>query len=98
MMNADGMPLGISKQSQYHNSQLSFEKGDELILYSDALTESPNKEGERMGELGFSKLVEAHAKGEGASRMVDLIMNDFFKYAPPPPPDDVTLVYLKRVR
>ena len=98
MLNADGMPLGISKQAQYHNSQVSFEKGDELILYSDALTESPNKEGDRMGEVGFSELVEKHIKGNEASQMVELIMNDFFNYSPPPPPDDVTLVYLKRVR
>ena len=51
-----------------------------------------------MGEVGFSKLVENHIKGNEASQMVELIMNDFFMYSPPPPPDDVTLVYLKRVR
>lgn len=98
MLNSDGMPLGISKQAQYHNSQVSFEKGDELILYSDALTESPNKDGERMGEIGFSKLVENCRKDNDASEMVGMIMDDFFKFAPPPPPDDVTLVYLKRAR
>ena len=98
LINADGMPLGISKQAQYHNYQLDFPKGSKLMLYSDALTESPNKDGERLGEEGFSKLAEGALLQENKvpQDVVSSIMKDFFEFAPPPPPDDVTIVYLER--
>lgn len=98
LINADGMPLGISKQAQYHNYQLPFPKGSKLVLYSDALTESPSSSGDRLGEEGFSKLVEPFLKTNGIppQQVVDNIMKRFFEFAPPPPPDDVTVVYLDR--
>ena len=98
LINADGMPLGISKQAQYHNYQIPFPKGAKLMLYSDALTESPNKNGERLGEDGFSKMVEPYVLKENASpkETVASIMTRFFEFSPKPPPDDVTVVYLQR--
>ncbi len=98
LINADGMPLGISKQAQYHNYQVDFPKGTKLMLYSDALTESPNKEGDRLGEDGFSKLVEPYLAQEASSTQetVSSVMSKFFEFAPKPPPDDVTVVYLER--
>ena len=98
LINADGMPLGISKQAQYHNYQIPFPKGAKLMLYSDALTESPNKEGDRLGEDGFSKLVEPFVLRDNLSpkETVSSVMERFFEFAPKPPPDDVTVVFLER--
>ncbi len=98
LINADGMPLGISKQAQYHNYQVDFPRGAKLMLYSDALTESPNKDGERLGEEGFSKLVEPFVMRTDSTprETVSSVMESFFEFAPPPPPDDVTVVYLER--
>ena len=98
LINADGMPLGISKQAQYHNYQLDFPKGSKLMLYSDALTEAPNKEGERLGEEGFSKLVKKFVvkANKTPQDVVSSVIKSFFEFAPPPPPDDVTVVYLER--
>ncbi len=96
LLNADGMPLGISKQAQYHNIQVPFTPGAKLLLYSDALTESPNAAGERLGEEGFAKMAMQHIKEKTAGDFVRAVMKDFFTYAPPPPPDDVTVVFLHR--
>ena len=98
LINADGMPLGISKQAQYHIYQIDFPKGAKLMLYSDALTESPNKTGERLEEEGFSKLVEPYIKDKkmGVKQVVDTVLEKFFDFASKPPPDDVTVVYLER--
>lgn len=98
LINADGMPLGISKQAQYHNYQISFPKGAKLMLYSDALTESPNKDGERLGEEGFSNLVKPFVLEDSLTpnTVVESVMGRFFDFAPKPPPDDVTVVYLQR--
>jgi len=98
LVNADGMPLGISKQAQYHNYQIPFPKGSKLMLYSDALTESPNKEGLRLGEDGFSNLVKPFVRDASFTpeQTVSSVMERFFDFAPKPPPDDVTVVYLER--
>lgn len=98
LINADGMPLGISKQAQYHNYQIAFPKGAKLMLYSDALTESPNKDGERLGEEGFSNLVKPFVLEDSLTpnTVVESVMKRFFDFAPKPPPDDVTVVYLQR--
>ncbi|MBP5534312.1 MAG: SpoIIE family protein phosphatase [Alphaproteobacteria bacterium] len=98
LVNADGMPLGISKQAQYHNYQLDFPKGSKFMLYSDALTESPSDDGERLGEEGFSKLAEKIVlqSNKSPQDVVSAVIKDFFKFAPPPPPDDITIVYLER--
>ena len=68
------------------------------MLYSDALTESPNKEGERLEEDGFSKLAEPFIKDKklNVNGVVDSVINKFFDFASKPPPDDVTVVYLER--
>ena len=98
LINADGMPLGISKQAQYHNYQIPFPKGAKLMLYSDALTESPNKDGERLGEEGFSKMVTPFVTSRSMSskEVVSSVMERFFDFSPKPPPDDVTVVFLER--
>lgn len=95
IVRSEGMPLGISAHAQYHNFQVPFDVGGALLLYSDALTESPDKNGDRLGEDNFAKMAINYLKEEPDS-VVDAIMDKFFEFAPPPPPDDVTLIYLKR--
>lgn len=95
-LTANAMPLGISKQAIYDNTQIHFPVGAKLILYSDALTESPNAHGDRLGEEGFEKLVMQQLPCATADTVVQGIINAFFDFVPPPPPDDVTLIYLER--
>lgn len=42
VVNGAGFPLGIVKGHEYDLQRLSFRKGDILLLYSDALIETPN--------------------------------------------------------
>ena len=60
------------------------------------MTESPNANGERLGEEGFAKMAMQHIKEKTDGDFVRAVMKDFFTYAPPPPPDDVTVVFLHR--
>ena len=90
-----GMPLGIMKNPGYSDKVLPVRSGDMLFLFSDALTESPNKAGERLGNAGLKKLIMPHLKKENAYVSLMDIMHDFFTFAPPPPPDDVTAVLMR---
>ena len=69
--------------------------GDSLMFYSDALTESPSDDGERLGTEGFQKMVEKNIKQENVSLALHNVMSAFFEFAPPPPPDDVTAVLFR---
>ncbi len=90
-----GLPLGISKNATYSDQSIKFSPGDTLFLYSDALTESPNKEGVRLGNEGFQKLASPYFKKPTVQQALSGIMHDFFEFAPPPPPDDVTAVLIR---
>ncbi len=96
LLSSEGMPLGISKQAIYHNLQVPFPRGAKLVLYSDALTESLDVNGNRSDEAGFANLVASHLNLKTAKSIVLAVMNDFKKNSPPPLSDDVTFVFLKR--
>jgi phosphoserine phosphatase RsbU/P len=49
-------PLGMFRDTRYHEYYLSFEPGDVLVLYTDGVTEASNPAGE---EFGHQRLLEA---------------------------------------
>lgn len=51
-----GLPLGMFRDTRYHEYYLSFEPGDMLVLYTDGATEALNSAGE---EFGRNRLAEA---------------------------------------
>lgn len=51
------LPLGIVEQSSYSRQDLSLGVGDLVILYTDALPESRNADGEELGTQGLLEMV-----------------------------------------
>lgn len=96
-LSTEGMPLGIIAHPTYEDHVVPFKKGDNLLMFSDALTESPNAQGERLGDDGFEKLIYPYLCGTDARADLQKIMDAFFTFAPPPPPDDVTTVLIRFV-
>ncbi|MGN1063652.1 MAG: SpoIIE family protein phosphatase [Alphaproteobacteria bacterium] len=90
-----GLPLGISPRPSYEDQVIAFHPGDNLLMYSDAFTESPDSEGERMGNIGFGNMVREFLLHADIHAGLDRIMEAFFAYAPPPPPDDATAVLVR---
>ncbi|MDY6407095.1 MAG: SpoIIE family protein phosphatase [Pseudomonadota bacterium] len=95
LLETAGMPLGIRQKATYESHRIQMKPGDNLVFYSDALTESSSDEGERLGTDGFQKIVEKNVKNENASLALHNIMGAFFEFAPPPPPDDVTAILFR---
>ena len=94
-LSATGLPLGIlPKPMVYKDQILKLEKGDRLLLYSDALTESTTQKGNRLGLPTFKKMITKHIKDGDLTEELNALLKDFFKQVPPPPPDDVTAVLL----
>ena len=95
LLSSEGLPLGILPNPEYNNACIQLQKGDKLLLYSDALIEAPNAKGERFGINIFKdkaiKLIANKKLEDG----LDSLLSSFFEFAPPPPPDDVTAVLLQ---
>ena len=94
-LDTKGLPLGIKARPSYEDHVVSFSPDDTLLLFSDALTETPNEIGIRLGNDGFEQMVYEPMQINDVREGMACIMNTFFDYAPPPPPDDVTAVLIR---
>ncbi len=55
-----GLPLGMFRDTRYHEYYLSFEPGDVLVLYTDGATEASNPAGEEFGRERLARAVKAN--------------------------------------
>ena len=94
-LDTKGLPLGIKARPSYEDHMVSFSPDDTLLLFSDALTETPNEIGIRLGNDGFEQMVYEPMQMDDVREGMTGIMNAFFAYAPPPPPDDATAVLIR---
>lgn len=94
-LHTEGMPLGIVANPKYKNYNVKMNPNDMLFLYSDALIETPNAQGERLGYEGLQKMVVPMMRQTDVNQAMNDIMQAFFNHAPPPPSDDVTAVLFR---
>ncbi len=67
VMNEDGdcrfveygdLPLGMFRETHYHQHYLRLEPGQMLVLYTDGITEAENPQGEEFGQERFTKCLK----------------------------------------
>ena len=90
-----GPPIGALSGITYEDRTIPFEKGDFLFLYSDALFESENTEGEIIGMDGVADFLEPHMHLETDDQF-ESVMNAFHAHAVKPLNDDLTAIWLIR--
>jgi sigma-B regulation protein RsbU (phosphoserine phosphatase) len=56
-----GLPLGMFRDTRYHEYYLSFQPGDLLVLYTDGATEARNPSGEEFGRERLAEAVKANS-------------------------------------
>jgi sigma-B regulation protein RsbU (phosphoserine phosphatase) len=56
------LPLGMFKDTRYHEYYLTTEPGDMLVLYTDGVTEANNSRGEEFGRDRLAEAVKANRK------------------------------------
>jgi phosphoserine phosphatase RsbU/P len=69
------LPLGMFKDSRYHQHFIKIEAGEALILYTDGLTEAMNESGEEYGEERFAKRL-LEGMNLSAREMIDFLRKD----------------------
>lgn len=90
-----GVPLGMFRDSRYHEYYATIDPGQIFVLYTDGVTEAMNSAGE---EYGAERLVEAVKRGRhlSAREMIDAIHREVFDWTEGAGAhDDVTFFIIK---
>ncbi len=96
VLSTRGIPLGLSKTATYDRHKSSFGEGEYLFLYSDALIETPNHEGEYLSEAEIcGELTRLYGAGVDEGTLAGL-REWFDSSVSAPPDDDLTLLMIAR--
>ena len=91
-----GVPLGVKAGIDYEQHEIAFKHDDILMVYSDALIETPSKEGEFLALEDMTVILKQH-KDESASDLVQALLQLLHQHiAMEALQDDLTLTVYKR--
>jgi sigma-B regulation protein RsbU (phosphoserine phosphatase) len=92
---AGGLPLGVDADSQYDEATLTLQRGDQLIFYTDGITEGRNPRGE---QFGTDRLDQALADCTlQAQALLDAILQSLETFTEGHPADDDRTLIVARV-
>ena len=88
--------VGLLDINEFHALKFNMRAGDALILYTDCLSESRNKDGAEFGQDGVSKAF-AEVKGESAQEKLDEVLKTFKSFiGKTPVNDDLSIIVLQK--
>jgi serine phosphatase RsbU (regulator of sigma subunit) len=94
--NSGGVPLKILRDIRYEEAEITFEPGDQLLLYTDGLTEAFDPDREMFGEEALANLISRYGVFE-PKVLVEEIWRSLHAFVRAEPfHDDVTLVSIRR--
>ncbi|MGA2292841.1 PP2C family protein-serine/threonine phosphatase [Bradyrhizobium sp.] len=96
LVEASGAPLGIAPDMQYELHEKPFAPGSMLLLYSDGLPENPDRDGNRIGEIGLLEAIDACEAGLTPSQLVERVCAAAGIQANVALPDDTTVICVDR--
>jgi sigma-B regulation protein RsbU (phosphoserine phosphatase) len=92
-----GLLLGVRPNESYTASEVSFDVGDRLLLYSDGLVEAENAEGESFGDAALPDFIQ-EKQSLGAEQFVDLLLKNVLAWSrsgsAKGQEDDITIVVI----
>jgi serine phosphatase RsbU (regulator of sigma subunit)/pSer/pThr/pTyr-binding forkhead associated (FHA) protein len=91
-----GPPLGMMPELEFDSCQITLQRGESLILYTDGVDESMNVKGQKFDMAGIEKVIK-EAGDVGPRELVDRLVTAVKQHAAGRDPhDDVTVVALGR--
>ncbi len=95
-LKAGGMIVGVFAEARYEESEVEFQAGDLLVLYSDGITEAVNASDEEFGTERLIALAEKN-RDQPPGRLIELILEEVRRHMGGlPQSDDMSLVIVKR--
>jgi len=92
---ASGLPLGIEPEAAYRARTVPLAAGDEVILYSDGVTEAEGADGTLFGSEGLSAIISATFPAQAADQIRAIVAGLDVHRADRPLRDDVALLLVK---
>lgn len=91
-----GFPLGIIHDATYEIGQTHLRSGEALVIYSDGVNETVNRQDEEFGMERLAAVVKEnlHRTASGLRDRIESALSEFANGADAP--DDITLVIVKR--
>src|SRR5215210_497977 len=95
-LRATGMPLGLMPEMEYEEKEITLERGDSVLFYSDGLVEAHDPHHEMFGFPRLQGLVGTHRLGD--SSLIDFLLSELAHFTGEDweQEDDITLVTLQR--
>jgi PAS domain S-box-containing protein len=95
-LRARGMPLGLMPEMEYEEKEITLERGESVLFYSDGLVEAHDSHHEMFGFPKLQGLVGTHRSG--GSSLIDFLLSELTHFAGEDweQEDDITLVTLER--
>jgi sigma-B regulation protein RsbU (phosphoserine phosphatase) len=90
-----GLPLGIMQEEDYRESVQPLQAGDQIVFYTDGITEAHNREGEMFGTERLDQVLETCSLE--ASALLDAILQAVDTFAAGHPPDDDRTLIVARI-
>jgi serine phosphatase RsbU (regulator of sigma subunit) len=95
-LGSGGFPLGIMPDATYETGHIQLQPGEALVIYSDGVNETVNRQEEEFGMERLAAVVKDNLQ-QTASGLRDKIESSLSKFANgADAPDDITLVIVKR--
>jgi serine phosphatase RsbU (regulator of sigma subunit) len=96
-LEAGGLPLGISPETQFDSGSTRLERGDLLVIFTDGLIEAVNEKGEEYGEARMLEMLNT-VPGESAAETLRFIMQSADSFVGGTRQhDDITCLILRAV-
>lgn len=92
----EGIPLGIMADSAYTETTLQLERGDQIIFYTDGITEAGNLRGELFGTQQLDQVLENCSLQ--ASSLLEAVLQAVADFAEGLPADDDRTLVVARVK
>jgi sigma-B regulation protein RsbU (phosphoserine phosphatase) len=96
-LNAEMIPLGMLGRTNGTVRTLHFEPGDEIILYTDGITEAMNSKRIQYGDARFRATVQTGRELTLAARHAKVLKDIYAYVGDKPSSDDLTLMIVKRL-
>jgi sigma-B regulation protein RsbU (phosphoserine phosphatase) len=96
LLAAENLPIGMFPAAEYIESEVQFDPGATLVLYTDGVTEAMNSEQEMFGDERLQELLTPSAT-QNVEQLRDRLLRGVRGFvAGHPQSDDITVVVAKR--
>lgn len=91
-LTSDGLLIGFSKKGEYSDLSLKLNSGDIVLIMTDGIIESCNKDGKQFGETKLAEVLQTNDFNENP---MEKLKEEFISYTNQNFEDDISLITIK---